>query len=155
VLAPPSEQTTYTAQVDISQPVVAQDKRLIAQLENPVAAGVKNVLIYVPDKPGPDAEQAVQNPVYYTVLASVEYQFASQRMLVTTSQPSADAAQMSTAFGDEQVQLGDNVTAWTTTNSPGELSNRVVFVQGDTIVSLIGNMSIDELKVLATQIVVQ
>ncbi len=154
LLAPPPGVASYVAVTDLAQKVTASDGRPVAQLANPLAESVDSVRVYLPQNVAPDESVAAEHSIYYEVLASVEYRANGQLFIVATARPSSIAAQLATAFGDQEVTLDNGTRAWTTTNLSGSMPNRVVLLSNNLIVSIAGDASLARLEDLAARVVV-
>lgn len=154
LLAPPPGVASYVVQADLAQKVTASDGRPVAQLVNPLAESVDSVRVYLPQNVAPDESIAAEHSVYYEVLASVEYRATGQLFIVATARPSPGAAQLATAFGDQEVTLDNGARAWTTTNLSGNMPNRVVLLSNKLIISIAGDASLARLEDLAARVVV-
>jgi len=154
LLAPPPGAAAYTQYQDIKQPITTLDKRPVAQLADPAAERVESISVYAPDTVGLDEQVAEEHEIYYQVLASIEYKVNGRVFLITTARPSPKAAQQATAFGDQEIQLPNGITAWVTTGVSGTMPNRVVFLKDDLIITLVGDLPPERLQALALQVIV-
>lgn len=149
LLAPP-DSVNYERQAPGNAPIVADDGRPIAQLRQPPVEFAESVEVYLTEmKPweNPEAEA-------YAVLASVRYVGSGGTILVTTAQPSPGALRLMTAPGERAIQLGDT-EAWLSTDMGGDfLPNRVLFIQGNLIVTVAGDLPPEKLQELAEQVAV-
>ncbi|MGI0016969.1 MAG: hypothetical protein ACREBU_26400, partial [Nitrososphaera sp.] len=149
LLAPPSGEG-YKPQAVMNK-ITASDGRPVAQLDSPPANLAQAISVNLPDRPGNRA--IADSDVYYEVLSSIKYEGNGHVLLVTTARPSPAAAQQLTAFGDQTIQLTNGKTAWITMNLPGDVPNRVVFVEDDLIITVVSDLPIQEVQVLATQVI--
>lgn len=150
MLAPPG--TDGYVEQSARERITAMDERPVAQLRDPAAAGVgASLAVNFPDLQLTGDEDTI----YYTVLASIRYSGEKHTVLVTTARPSADAAQIPTAFGSETIRLANGQSAWASEGSPGDLPNKVVLLQGDLIITIAGDLDLQNLSELAAQVVVE
>lgn len=147
-LAPPGS-AGYVPQ-QAGKPVAAPDGRPVAQLDV-VPANLQNVTVSLPTPltPPPAAHVA------YQILASVRYEGAAHSVLVTTTRPTAAAAQQPTVFGSYTTQLANGTTAWARLNMPHREPNQVVFLHNDLIITVASDLSINDIKALAAQVVIR
>jgi hypothetical protein len=150
MLAPPG--TDGYIEQSAGERITAMDERPVAQLRDPTAAGVgASLAVNFPDLQLVNDEDTI----YYAVLASIRYSGEKHTVLVTTARPSADAAQIPTAFGSETIRLVNGQSAWVSKGSPGDLPNKVVFLQGDLIITVASDLDLQKMSELAAQVVVE
>lgn len=147
-LAPPPAQATYVPHPAVAR-VAAPDGRPVAQLPAPPAA-LPEVAVSLPPRAAAPAGQ-----VAYAVLASVRYAGGGHRMLVTTATLSPAAAERPAVLGSKTVRLADGTTAYATVGLPGEMPNQVVQVRDDLIVTVGGDLPLEQLEALMAQVVVR
>jgi hypothetical protein len=132
--------------------ITAPDGRPVAQLTLQPANLAQELLVSLPEgseKTEPESE------TYYEVLASIQYIGKEQAVVVSTARPSPTAAKQANALGDKTVKLADGKTAWIIEESPiMNMPNRVVWVEDGLIITVAGNLPIDELMKLATDVVI-
>jgi hypothetical protein len=153
-LVPPPGAASYAPHRDLTEAITAPDRRPIAQLANPNVELIQSINVYAPETVGPEEQVAKEHDVYFEVLASVEYRVDGHVFVISTARPSPKAAQQPTAFGDQEIQLPNGITAWITTQQAGAMSNRVVFLKDDLIITLVGDLPLERLKILALQVVI-
>jgi hypothetical protein len=150
ILAPPG--TDGYIEQATGERITAMDDRPVAQLRDPAAAGVgASLAVNFPDL----QRTSDEDTIYYAVLASIRYSGEKHTVLVTTARPSADAAQIPTAFGSETVRLTNGQSAWVSKGAPGDLPNSVVLLQGDLIITIAGDLDLQKLSELAAQVFVE
>ena len=153
LLAPPPGEKYELLQAGTAR-ITAPDHRSIAQLPAPLASLGQSISVNLPDSANNVTSGVASSDIYYDVLASIKYEGDGHVLLVTTTRPSLAAAQKPTAYGDQTTTLKNGVTAWLTTKLPGDMPNRVVFLQGDLVITLVSNLPVDELESLALHVVI-
>ncbi len=121
----------------------------IAQLAHPPADLAEIVAANFPPADTLKADQ-----VGYTVLASIRYTGSSHIVLVTTTRPSTAADQRVVILGSETIYLDNGVKAWATSNLQHKTSNRIVFVQDNLLIMVAGDLQLDKLKQLASDVII-
>ena len=121
--------------------IVSPDGEPVAQLGEPVLEDADTVSVAFPESGSPD-----ESDVYFTILASVKYSVDGNKLWITTTEPSVEAADGPVVAGD-QVELSDGSPAWIQTDVHvyEETPDRIVFQQDGLLVTVAGNMSADEL----------
>jgi len=131
--------------------IAAPDGRSVAQLAQPPVSITQAIATNFPDiRPEQDA-----TTVSYTILASVRYTGNGHTVLVTTARPSPAAAQETAVFGNKTVKLVDGSTAWVTTGIPGDIPNQVVLVKDNLIITVAGDLPLNDLQTLAGDIAIK
>jgi len=146
-LIPPGQEgyTNWPSDIVITAP----DGRSVAQLAKPPAGIAQAIAVNLPDiQPVPDTM------VSYAVLASVRYTGNGHTVFVTTARPSPAAAQQTALLGDQTVQLANGSTAWVRTGTSGN-PNQVVLVQDNLIITVAGDLALNDLLALAVDIVIK
>jgi len=142
----------YEKQTIDESAITAPDGRPVAQLTSRPTNLAQELLVSMPEsseKTEPEGE------TYYEVLASIQYIGKEQVVVVSTSRPSPTAAKQANDFGDKAVELDNGKTAWIIEESPIiNTPNRVVWVEDGLIITVAGNLSLEELMKLATDVVV-
>lgn len=148
-LIPPSQKNYANLQSD--KAIAALDDRPVAQLAKPPASITQAIATNFPDiRPEQDA-----TTVSYAILASVRYTGNGHTVFVTTARPSPAAARETTVFGNQTVRLADGSTAWVSTGIPGDIPNQVVLVKDNLIITVAGDLPLDDLQTLAGDIVIK
>ncbi len=142
----PGSRASYTPQA-LGTLVARPDGHAVAQLATPpdgaTALGINtHALPTIPE-----------GRIAFTVLSSLKYAIGTHQVFVTTTRPSAAAAQRPLSLGNETVQLANGTMAWIATNVSPEAPNQVVFTQDDLIITIAGDLPVGELRGLATRIV--
>ncbi len=127
-------------------PVRATGGRPVAQFGS-IPAGFRLDAYHLPPSGTVSADK-----VAYTILSSVRYKAGDATVLLTATRPTAAAAQRPNYLGNQTVRLADGSAAWTKTNSGAEFSNSVVMVKSGLIITIAGNLPIDQLNALATRV---
>jgi len=129
--------------------ITGPDKRPVAQLAKPpadLAASLEAFLPLIqPLNPGISA---------HTILASVRYTGSGHILIVTTSRRSAASAQQAELLGTQTIFLTNGTKAWATAGLPFKTPNEVVFLHGDLIITIAGDLSVDKLQQLAGDITI-
>ncbi|MCL4489712.1 MAG: hypothetical protein M1132_12345 [Chloroflexi bacterium] len=146
LLAPPGS-SGYTPATSV---IFAPDGRPVAQLSEAPADLGQRIAVNIPKTAGIE-----DSSVAYSVLASVRYEGSGQIVLVTTARPSPSAAQQPAVLGSQTIRLTNGITAWATEDMPGEVTNQVVFIEGDLIITVAGNVPTDLLKDLASRVTIK
>ncbi len=124
-------------------------RRPVARLTT-VPADLPDVGVWMPI---PEAEPPA-DVVGIRLLASIQYAGNGRKVFVSVARPTPAAAGQPMLLGERTVQLPNGTTAWTTTNMGGAAPNQVAWTDGDLIIAVAGDVSIDRLKGLATTVVV-
>lgn len=141
----PPEREVYTPYA-AGGPITASDGRSIAQL-TPGAAQPLSTFFPV--------LQAPISRIAYTILGSIQYTVRGHIVFVTTARPSVDAAQHQLGLGNQAAQLTNGATAWVSTGIASGPPSQVVYMKGDLIITVAGDLPVDDLKALAAQVVVK
>lgn len=149
LLAPPGASNYINQQTNAA--VFAPDGRPVAQLNATPVELAQAIAVDFPE----DRPERNTTTISYAILASLRYTGGGHTVLVTTARPSPAAAKRPTALGNETIQLNDGSAAWATTGIPGDMPNQVVFVQGDLIITVAGDLPIGTLKDLAAKVVIK
>jgi hypothetical protein len=133
--------------------ISAPDGRPVAQLADPPAELAQSVAVDL-NKAGTGDGSGVS----FEVLAKVRYEGSGHTVIVFTTQPSPAALRAARsgeiAIGEQQVQLSDGSTAWITTDTPHDTPNRVVFERDGLLITVTGDLPVDDLITLAERIVI-
>lgn len=134
----------------ITQPLVADavmgGRRPVAQLIPP-PDGLQSVSFTLGDGEGAPPQSGGA-----TLLASGEYAAKGHVIVVSTFQ--ADGAAPS-SLGPQPIVLADGTPAWATPGPHGKAPNQVALLQDGLIVTLSGDLSIDDLASLASAVVIR
>ena len=131
-------------------PITAPDGRPVAQLGT-IPATVQTVSVNLPT---PHTPPPPSTRVAYQILASVRYIGSEHSVLVTTTRPTAAAAQQPTVFGD-YTELANGTTAWVRINMPYKEPNQVVFMHNGLIITIASDLPVEDIKALAAQVVLR
>lgn len=147
-LLPPGQEGYINWRSDT--PITAPDGQPVAQLAKPPAGIAQAVAVYLPD------DHSVQDPaeVSYTILASIRYTGNGHTVFVSTARPSPAAAQQSTLLGNQTVKLANGVTAWMRARK-GNTPSQIVWVRDDLIITVAGDLALDDLQALAADVVIK
>lgn len=88
-----------------------------------------------------------------SLLANGEYAINDRVVVVSTFR--ADSSSVSAPLGTQLVDLADGTSAWATTSLRGKVPNQVAMMRDGLIVTLSGDLPIDDLTALASHIVVR
>lgn len=91
--------------------------------------------------------------VGYQILSSVRYEGIGSTVYVTLAQPTPAATQRGFGLGNESFQLPDGSTAWVIAGMPTPQPNQVRWLKNGLIITVAGNVSVDQLKSLAADVV--
>lgn len=144
----PGSRAVY-APHELGQQVARRDGHAVAQLGT-LPDDLRALRVWMLDQPqtaGPDT-------VAFTVLSSLEYTVGKHRVFVTTTRPSAAAAQQKLNLGSDPVGLANGTTAYASSGIPGAAPNQLVFVQEGLIITIAGDLPLSALKGLANRVVV-
>lgn len=150
ILLDPPGQNQYVPHA-VGATITAQDGRPVAQflhtppgLANAVSAEIPN-----------NVPVAV-SVVAWQILSSIRYQGGAHTVYVTTARPSAAAAPPGSimTLGNASFQLPDGSTAWTKGGLVDTMPNEVRWLRNGLIITVGGNLTVDELKTLAAQVTV-
>jgi len=125
--------------------ITPPDTRKVARIEPSISGLVPVSATY------PQGVPTTGTPSY-AILSSIEYTYNGKTVYVTTARPNTEAAQRPNLFGNETVQLANGTTAYVVTNQPGPTANRVMFAQGDLIITVASDLSISETRNLAARV---
>jgi hypothetical protein len=109
--------------------------------------GISEVMVWFPPQGtlSPDVEA-------FRILASIRYSGTEGSILVTTTRPSEAAAERTLLIG-HRIDLPDGTPAWSQQGLPHQgKSNVVVFHHEGLLVSVIGDLSVQELAQLAAEV---
>ena len=148
-LMPPGESGYEQRSLQKSELLSAPDGRAVAQLADIPADLSGEVGFRLSEVKPVDPDK-----IAYSIIASVRYRGSGKAVIVTTSKASPMAAEQQTSLGHKTIQLDDGTPAWQTTGIPGEWPNQIVFTRGDLIVTIAGDVTLDELTKLASKIVI-
>lgn len=142
--------TRSSAPQQVGSTIAAPDNRPVAQFATP-PPGLQTVTAEFPAPSAP----ASASQISYSIIASVRATINGHAVLVTTTRPSAAAAQQATSLGNRTVKLANGTTAWATDGTPGGLPNRVVWVEDDFIITVASDLPTGEIENLATKVIVK
>jgi hypothetical protein len=130
--------------------ILSPDGRPVAQLPNPPKEIAGSTYADFPD-----TTNIVEENVGFVILATIRYSGEKGTIAISTSRPTLAASSLPVSLGDLEVKLNDGTTAWTTIQGAGDLPNRVVFVRNKLIITIAGNLPVDELLGYANQITIK
>jgi hypothetical protein len=129
--------------------IAAADGRTIAQFTQVPPILSQKVSAEIPYNEPVDASR-----VGWQILSSVRYQGNGHTVYVTTARPTQAAAPPGSQMilGNSSFQLPDRSTAWEMTGDPTVMANEVRWFKNGLIVTVGGDLSIEELKGLAASV---
>lgn len=132
--------------------LVPQGNYPIAVLSEAVASYAQPVAAFFPDLS--TGTGVAPDEIGFTIVASVRYTTENGDIYLTTTVPSPLAAQKNILMGGQEIQLTDGKTAWINRLDQGDLPNRLLFVDGEVIVSIASKLSIDRIESFATNVII-
>jgi len=90
----------------------------------------------------------------FAVLSNVRYVGSGHVVVVSVSKPTPAALRENFVAGDETVNLAGDVQGWLTSGRPDGLTNAVVFLKDDLIITVASDLSSKEIVSLAGKVVV-
>jgi hypothetical protein len=149
-LIPPASNSSEQNIQPADGEILAPDERPVAQIADPPKEIAGSTYVDFPD-----TANIVEEDVGYVILANITYSGEKGTVAVSTSRPTLAASALPVALGDQEIKLSDGTTAWLTMQGSGDLPNRVVFVRDNIIITIAGNLSVDEILSLAEQIAIK
>jgi hypothetical protein len=159
-------QSADPATVNTAAAVMDRQSLTVAQIARPPVAdialgGQQPVAQLIPPPDGlqsvsftlGDGEGARPQSGGAMLLASGEYAAKGHVIVVSTFQ--ADGAADPSSLGRQPIVLADGTPAWATPGPHGKAPNQVALLQDGLIVTLSGDLSIDDLASLASAIVIR
>ena len=110
---------------------------------------------FVDDKVLAEEQLASDFRTSFAVLSSIKYSTANVEFLVTTTKPSRVSPDQHLLLGTQEVTLTNGVTAWATSYKHGEYPNRVIFVHNDLLVTVAGSIPLNDVQMLAADVVIR
>jgi hypothetical protein len=141
----------FVAYVECPQgKIEAPDDRPVAMLGEKSAGFAESVSAFFPDLSNvpPDSE------ISWTIPSSIKYTSEQGIVLVTTTKPSPAAAARSLVLGEREVKLANGVTAWASESTQGEFPSRVIFIDGELLITVAGDLPIDDVQGYAAHVIV-
>lgn len=130
----------------------------VGQLANPPAELAASINVSLADATSL-ANYHSDTSIGWYKLASIKYAGSGGFLFVTTSRPTVKANERTLYLGTPTT-LADGTPAWlsyggTPIGNTGKTLTQVLVTRGDVLVAVIGTQSVDELKVLAADLVVR
>ncbi len=149
-LIPPDAATSSKQVQSLDEGIASPDGRPVAQLSNPPAEITSSIYVDFPD-----ATNVAEEEPGFVILSSIRYSGDKGNITVSTSQPTAAMSSLTVALGDKEIQLKDGTTAWLTVQGSGDFPNRVVFVRDNLIITIAGDLPVDDILKSATQVIIK
>jgi hypothetical protein len=131
---------------DFDEFIRATDNRPIAQFNEDNAKLAKRVSIFLPES----LPESKEGEISFQILASLSYEIDGSQFFVTTILPSSEALKYSFGLGNTELELRNNMTGWLMTDIESKESpNKVTFIDGNVIVEVTSNSSLDTLTQMA------
>jgi len=134
-------------------PIKAADGRPVAELAHVPASLSQSVGVHFGSL-GPLPTGAEDRVPFFQVLSVVRYEGDGHAVLVTTAHASAAAVQKGLGLGNESFQLPDGSVAWITEGAPTSPPNQLRWFRGGVIVTVAGDLPVEDLKSLAAGVTV-
>ncbi len=149
-LIPPDLDTSSQQVQSLDEGIASPDGRPVAQLSDPPTEVAGSIYVDFPD-----IANSAEEKRGFVVLASVKYSGDKGTIIVSTSRPTLAMSPLRVALGDQEIQLKDGATAWLTVQVSGDFPNRVVFVRDNLIITIAGDLSVDDILKMATQVTIK
>ncbi|MCC6191848.1 MAG: hypothetical protein IT318_22695 [Anaerolineales bacterium] len=122
----------------------------VAVLNDQAAGDFDKVMAHFLDLYSPSA-QPRPDEIAFVILAEIKYSSSQEDVLVTTTLPSTAASSQSLVLGDKEVTLANGRTAWTTEFDHGEYPNRILYIDGELIVTVASHLPMAEVERYAAE----
>lgn len=148
LLIAPTEESEYLEYpIDLPLESTAKPMARLSKIES-----VQNMWVREADKPEFTDPEAISFLVYYTI----RYQLHDGTVYLSTSSPSPAALEKTLGFGGEVAHLDNGLEVWLDANIDSDITpNAVSFIDGDLIITLAGDLSMERLQDLAAQVIVE
>lgn len=123
----------------------------LARLNESATFQADTIEVFIPSAQAKNYDREIA----FTILSSVRYSGNGHKLVISVAKPSAAVADVNIGLGNKQLQLANGTTAWANQGMPVETPNQIVFLRKGLIITVASDLSLKELKQLATEITFQ
>ncbi len=132
--------------------VVPQGEFPIAVFRETADSSAQPVAAFFPDLS--KGTGVAPDEIGFTIVACVRYATENGDIYLTTTIPSPLAAQKNLVMGSQEIHLMDGKAAWLNRLDKGDLPNRLLFVDGELIMTIASKLPIDQIESIATNVII-